>query len=57
MPNACAQRLRDAMAHMYSGLGSFAKYVPGDVVRLLLKGREEAVLGASRQNISVRKAA
>ena len=41
------------MAHMYSGLGSFAKYVPGDVVRLLLKGREEAVLGAARQNISV----
>ena len=48
------QRLRDAVAHMYSGLGSFAKYVPGDVVRMLIQHRREAVLDASRQDISVR---
>ena len=47
------QRLREAVVHMYAGLGSFAKYVPGDVVRMLLKTRQEAALGASRQDISV----
>ena len=46
-------RISDAMDSMKSALGSFSKYVPSDVVRLLQLLKREAVLGVDEALLSV----
>ena len=46
--------INDAMSTLTSGLKSFAKYVPLDVVSLLVKMKREAVLGVDEQILSVK---
>lgn len=46
-------RINAAVFTMMSGLKSFAKYVPQDVVKLLLKMRKEAVLGVEEIELTV----
>ena len=45
---------RTALGSMRSSLRSFAKYVPQDVVRLLMRERREAILGVDETEITVR---
>jgi adenylate cyclase len=45
--------LRDAADRMKSGLRSFIKYVPGDLVRQLLATGQEAVLGGELRRLTV----
>lgn len=47
------QYLRSAMSAMKTGLKSFSKYVPLDVVTLLVKMKREAVLGVDEMEITV----
>lgn len=47
------QYLKSAMSAMKSGLKSFAKYVPLDIVTLLLKMKREAVLGVDEMDLTV----
>lgn len=46
-------RMEDALESMESGLNSFTKYVPRDVVRLLQRGKREAVLGVDSTTLTV----
>ena len=46
-------QLRDASDRMKSGLRSFGKYVPDDIVRRLLSSGQEAVLGGEYQRLTV----
>jgi hypothetical protein len=46
--------VRAATEAMQASLRSFAKYVPRDVVAILLRDQREATLGASEQHVSVR---
>jgi adenylate cyclase len=46
-------QLRDASDRMKSGLRSFIKYVPDDVVRQLLSSGKEAVLGGEIRRLTV----
>ena len=48
------QLIDNAMSSMTSGLKSFSKYVPMDVVALLLKMKREAVLGVDENVLTVR---
>ena len=45
-----------ALTYMRASLRAFAKYVPQDVVRLLMSERREAVLGLDETEITVRRA-
>jgi len=45
--------LASAIEEMKTGLRSFQKYVPADLVRLLLKSGQEAELGGARKEITV----
>ena len=45
--------LKSAMSAMITGLKSFSKYVPLDVVTLLVKMKREAVLGVDEMDITV----
>lgn len=45
--------LRSAMKAMKNGLKSFAKYVPLDVVTLLMKLKREAVLGVDEMDLTI----
>jgi adenylate cyclase len=45
--------LANAVEEMKTGLRSFQKYVPADLVRLLLESGEEAKLGGARTEITV----
>lgn len=45
--------LASAVEEMKTGLRSFQKYVPADLVRLLLESNQEAELGGARKEISV----
>jgi adenylate cyclase len=45
--------LATAVEEMKTGLRSFQKYVPADLVRLLLESGEEAKLGAERTEVTV----
>ncbi|MEM7398641.1 MAG: adenylate/guanylate cyclase domain-containing protein [Pseudomonadota bacterium] len=45
--------LATAVEEMKTGLRSFQKYVPADLVRLLLESGEEAELGAERTEVTV----
>ncbi|KAI8825884.1 uncharacterized protein EV422DRAFT_514580 [Fimicolochytrium jonesii] len=47
------QLLNTAMDAMTSGLKSFSKYVPLDVVALLVKMKREAVLGVDEMSLSI----
>ncbi|KAJ3038925.1 hypothetical protein HK097_002995 [Rhizophlyctis rosea] len=47
------QILNTAMSAMTSGLKSFSKYVPLEVVALLVKMQKEAVLGVNEMSLSV----
>ncbi|KAJ3188397.1 hypothetical protein HDU85_005548 [Gaertneriomyces sp. JEL0708] len=47
------QLLNNAMDAMTSGLKSFSKYVPLDVVALLVKMKREAVLGVDEMSLSI----
>ena len=47
------QYLESAMSAMKTGLKSFSKYVPLDVVTLLVKMKREAVLGVDEMEISI----
>jgi class 3 adenylate cyclase len=46
-------QLRDASDRMKSGLRSFSKYVPDDLVRRLLSSGQEAVLGGEYRRLTV----
>jgi len=46
-------QLRDASDRMKSGLRSFIKYVPDDLVRQLLSSGKEAVLGVENRRLTV----
>jgi adenylate cyclase len=45
--------LQDSMENLKLGLKSFAKYVPVDVVRYLIKSGHEAILGGETKNLTV----
>ena len=47
------QNLNSAMQAMKSGLKSFSKYVPIDVVTLLMKLKREAVLGVDEMELTI----
>ena len=51
---AWSARCGTALASMRSSLRSFSKYVPQDVVRLLMRERREAILGVDETDITVR---
>src|SRR5262249_33149085 len=46
-------RLARAFEKMKTGLRSFQKYVPSDLVRLLLASNQEAGLGGERRNVTI----
>ncbi len=46
-------RLGRAVEEMKAGLRSFQKYVPADLVRLILESGDEARLGGTRKNITI----
>jgi class 3 adenylate cyclase len=46
-------RMRDALESMRSGLRSFKKYVPADLVTELIELHQEAVLGGQRRELSI----
>ncbi|GJQ58363.1 MAG: adenylate/guanylate cyclase domain-containing protein [Candidatus Scalindua sp.] len=46
-------KLATSIEEMKTGLRSFQKYVPADLVRLLLESGEEAVLGGTRKELTV----
>ncbi len=46
-------RMKNAVENMKSGLRSFKKYVPAELVAELIKLRKEAVLGAQKRELSV----
>ncbi len=46
-------RMKNALESMKSGLRSFRKYVPADLVAELIRLRKEAVLGAQKRELSV----
>ena len=47
------QRMRDALESMRSGLRSFKKYVPADLVTELIELHQEAVLGGQRRELTI----